>query len=181
MEERRSSEGSFCAASSINSRSSGKSFSVGRATTNSHGLRDVERQFEKKPGVKRIILLGDSVVEGINYVDDNETIARQLETQFAGQQTEVLNLGTAGYCTQAEVELLKMKGLRYRPDFVLHVFTPNDFQNFNPEHTLEGTIWKQPLAQWNCMFDEANEVEEQEAKLAADRAEFERLKAVTFK
>ena len=52
--------------------------------TNSHGQRDIERSIDKPHGVRRIILLGDSVVEGdgirIRQVDD--LISRQLEMLY---------------------------------------------------------------------------------------------------
>jgi hypothetical protein len=40
--------------------------------TNSHGLRDIERQYQKPDDVIRVLLVGDSVVAGtsINELDD---------------------------------------------------------------------------------------------------------------
>ena len=120
-------------------------FPAGTATSNAHGLRDRERIIDKPPGGKRVLLLGDSVVEGINYVADDQTISHQLEELFQGDSTEVLNVGTSGYCTRAEVELLKQKGLQFSPDTVVLVFVFNDFRNFNPEHTTAGGVIERPL------------------------------------
>jgi len=96
--------------------------------TNLHGQRDIERQWEKAPDVRRVLVLGDSVVigDGIQKLDD--TIPRQLEKLIQGEGIEVLNLGVSGYNTRAEVELLKVKGVKYRPDVVILVLTENDFQ-----------------------------------------------------
>ncbi|UCG48425.1 MAG: tetratricopeptide repeat protein [Phycisphaerales bacterium] len=108
--------------------------------TNSHGQRDSERTLEKPDGVRRILLLGDSVVEGYG-LRESETISRQLEDLYGGRSTEVLNFGVSAYCTLAEVELLEVKGLRFDPDVVIIVFVENDFDNFNREaFPLGGSI-----------------------------------------
>jgi Flp pilus assembly protein TadD/lysophospholipase L1-like esterase len=100
--------------------------------TNSHGQRDRERTLQKPDGVRRVLLLGDSVVEGYG-LRESETISRQLEDLYPDGSTEVLNFGVSAYCTRAEVELLEAKGLRFEPDVVVLVFVENDFDNFNRE------------------------------------------------
>ncbi|REK26610.1 MAG: hypothetical protein DWQ42_08570 [Planctomycetota bacterium] len=123
-------------------------YAVGLATTNAYGLRDVPREIEAAQGVRRIVLLGDSVVEGINYVGDDETISRQLEQMFP-DGTEVFNVGVSGYCTLAEIELLKLKALQFSPDVVVVVFARNDFMNFHPEFAREGSILERPaVVKW---------------------------------
>lgn len=108
--------------------------------TNSHGQRDAERTLDKPDGVRRILLLGDSVVEGYG-LRESETISRRLEDLYGDGSTEVLNFGVSAYCTRAEVELLEVKGLRFDPDVVVLVFVENDFDNFNREaFPLGGTI-----------------------------------------
>ena len=99
--------------------------------TNSHGQRDIERSYAKPPGRKRILVLGDSVVAGTGIRDLNDTISRQLEKLYVNENVEVLNFGVDGYCTRAEVELLKVRGLKYQPDLVILVFTINDYFNIN--------------------------------------------------
>jgi len=123
-----------------------REFAVGRATSNSHGLRDVERAIAKPTGTRRIIMLGDSIVEGINYNDDDHTISRQLEKLYAqeNEPVEVLNFGTAGYCTRSEVALLEKKGIAFSPDVVVLVFCPNDYNNFNPIHATAGGTFPRP-------------------------------------
>jgi Flp pilus assembly protein TadD/lysophospholipase L1-like esterase len=100
--------------------------------TNSHGQRDRKRILQKPDGVRRILLLGDSVVEGYG-LRESETISRQLEDLYPDGATEVLNFGVSAYCTRAEIELLEVKGLRFDPDVVILVFVENDFDNFNRE------------------------------------------------
>jgi len=100
--------------------------------TNSHGQRDRERTLQKPDGVRRVLLFGDSVIEGYG-LRESETISRQLEDLYPDGSTEVLNFGVSAYCTRAEVELLEVKGLRFDPDVVVLVFVENDFDNFNRE------------------------------------------------
>jgi Flp pilus assembly protein TadD/lysophospholipase L1-like esterase len=115
--------------------------------TNAHGLRDQERTLEKPPGIRRILLLGDSVVEGYK-LRENETISRQLESRYSDRRTEVLNFGVSAYCTRAEVELLRTKGLDFSPDVVVLLFVENDFDNFNREaFPLGGTVQRPALVE----------------------------------
>lgn len=99
-------------------------------STNSHGQRDVERTLAKPPNVRRVLLLGASVVEGVGIRDLDDTMSRQLE-QTLGDGTQVLNFGVSAYCTRAKVELLRTKGLAFSPDVVVLVFARSDFDNFN--------------------------------------------------
>jgi tetratricopeptide (TPR) repeat protein len=100
--------------------------------TNSHGQRDRERTLVKPEGVRRVLLLGDSVVEG-HGLPESETMSQQLEALYSDGSTEVLNFGVSAYCTLAEIELLGVKGVRFDPDVVVLVFVENDFDNFNRE------------------------------------------------
>ena len=98
--------------------------------TNAHGLRDHERSL-KKSAKKRVLLLGDSVVEGYG-LPQQATISNQLEIVANGEY-EALNFGVSAYCTLAEIELLETKGIQFDPDIVVLVFVENDFDNFNRE------------------------------------------------
>ena len=100
--------------------------------TNSHGQRDKERTLQKPEGIRRVLLLGDSVVEGYG-LPEADTISHRLEALHTGGSTEVLNFGVSAYCTRAEIELLEVKGLRFDPDVVVLAFVENDFDNFNRE------------------------------------------------
>lgn len=99
--------------------------------TNAHGQRDVERSVEKPPGVRRVILLGDSVVESMEVRDIEQVMHRRMERLFPAGTVEVLNFGVNGYCTLSEIELLRVKGLAFKPDVVMVVFVDNDFNSFN--------------------------------------------------
>ncbi len=114
-------------------RSDAKDLPFDYRAINSHGFRDVERQYAKPPGAKRIILLGDSVVVGYRIGQIDQLMSRQLEMLYGRENVEVLNMAVTGYCTRSEVELLRVRGVKYDPDIVILVFVENDFRNFNPE------------------------------------------------
>jgi len=116
---------------------------------NSHGLRDVERQYAKPAGTKRILLVGDSVVVGYRIKEIDQLMSRQLEMLYGDEKVEVLNVAVTGYCTRAEVELLRVLGLKYDPDAVILVFVENDFRNFNPESIgADGVVDRPAAASW---------------------------------
>jgi lysophospholipase L1-like esterase len=95
--------------------------------TNSFGFRDQELLLPKPPGMKRILLLGDSVTLGWG-VDVNEGYADVLEAKLNSggkRQYEVINTAVGNYNTQMEVDILE-KYLFLEPDIVLVGFFPND-------------------------------------------------------
>ena len=62
-----------------NYRNDSPNFIVNYRSTNSHGQRDREREVEKPPGTRRILVLGDSVVEGagVKKLDHTEDLTVQ--------------------------------------------------------------------------------------------------------
>ena len=112
--------------------------------TNAHGFRDHEREYTKPKDVKRILIVGDSVVVGHGVREIEDLMTTRLQALYPENQVEVLNLAVAGYCTRAEVELLKEKGLKYDPDLVILVFVQNDFTNFQRETQLIDGIRERP-------------------------------------
>ena len=133
-----------------NCRSDNPDFIQTYERTNSHGQRDKERTLAKPAGVGRILVLGDSVVEGYG-LRESETISRRLEDLYADGSTEVLNFGVSAYCTRAEIELLEVKGVQFDPDVVILVFVENDFDNFNREAFPLGETTDRP-ALVNALF-----------------------------
>lgn len=136
-------------------RSDAENLSFDYRVINSHGLRDIEREFTKPPGTKRIVLLGDSVVVGYRIREIDQLMSRQLEMLYGNEKIEVLNLAITGYCTRAEVELLRVLGVKYDPDAVIMVFVENDFRNFNPESVgADGVAGRPTAANW--MFEKSH-------------------------
>jgi len=93
---------------------------------NRRGLRGPERDDAKAPGVRRVLLLGDSFVEGYT-VDEDRTVRAVLERLLAPEgPAEVLNGGTHGYSTDQELLFFEAEGRRYAPDEVVLLFYYND-------------------------------------------------------
>jgi lysophospholipase L1-like esterase len=92
--------------------------------------RDGYRGGEPTPGegVRRIVLLGDSVSFGLG-VDQDRLFAARLEQRLRRdlrQPWDVLNLGIFAYHTGHELETLETDGLKHRPEIVLVQFYMND-------------------------------------------------------
>lgn len=96
---------------------------------NSWGHRGPERQLEKAAGVRRVVVLGDSVAFG--FCNQRETIppakvfGAVLEDRLGGD-FEVINLGVTGYDAVQEVRRLERDGIEWDPDLVLVAATVND-------------------------------------------------------
>ncbi|MCP3958352.1 MAG: hypothetical protein GY719_10915 [bacterium] len=98
---------------------------------NSAGFFDDEFSVERRPGVSRIVVLGDSftvgfeVGRGRNFPDALERLLNDSGTE-AGPW-EVYNLGMDGIGTVEESLLFDRDAVAYRPDVVLLAFYRNDF------------------------------------------------------
>ncbi len=92
-------------------------------TINSKGLVDRERAYERAPGVRRVLLLGDSMTEAMQ-VPIERRFASLIETNLGGRGTpvEVINGGVAAFGTDNELLFFRNEGVKYRPDVVLLVF-----------------------------------------------------------
>ena len=99
-----------------------------RGSGNSLGFRDREHAHEARAGTYRILVLGDSIGEGLRIEEDERIFPRRLEARLRafGLDAEVLNFSVNGYNTLQEVETLKEKGLGFRPDLVLVAYCLND-------------------------------------------------------
>lgn len=91
---------------------------------NSQGYRGDIFPIEREEKKIRILFLGDSVVEGL-YVHSKERFTERLN-QKLGDNYEVINLGVVGYNFLQEMEYLKVKGIKYNPDYVIFGITYND-------------------------------------------------------
>jgi hypothetical protein len=97
---------------------------------NSRGLRDREIEPAKPAGGYRVLVLGDSFVEGAQ-VPVEDTVSRRLEPLLAsvapGRPVEAINAGNAGFGTAQELLFLEHEGASYQPDVVVLVyFVDND-------------------------------------------------------
>jgi hypothetical protein len=99
---------------------------------NSKGLRDREFPYEKPPGTRRILCLGDSFTFGYGVRAD-ETFAKLLERSLneggsSGSRWEALNAGIGSTGTAQQLALYETECYKYSPDIVVVCFCPaNDF------------------------------------------------------
>ncbi len=91
---------------------------------NERGYRGKVFPFKKKNNVKRIVFLGDSVVEGFQIAPEKRFT--ELLDNLLGEKYEILNLGVQGYNLRQEVEYLKIAGIDYQPDYVIFGICFND-------------------------------------------------------
>lgn len=108
----------------------------GRAAVriNQLGLRDREILPVKTPGIYRILILGDSMVEALQVALEQTfvKVTEALLNRWANGKTqfEVINAGVSGYGTAQEYLWLKHDGIWLHPDLVvLAFFVGNDVRN----------------------------------------------------
>jgi hypothetical protein len=87
-----------------------------KLTVNRRGYRGREHPYERTPGRKRVVVLGDSISFG-EGVADERTFSALLEERLPG--LEVVNLAVGGYGSDQALIRLEEEGLRYRPDVVV--------------------------------------------------------------
>jgi hypothetical protein len=107
---------------------------------NELGFRDTERGYRAAPGVFRVLVLGDSFVEGYT-VPLEQVVSKVLESRLdaPGCRAEVLNAGVSAYSTDQELLLYQQEGSRYRPQVVALFFYYNDVL-----HTLRTHYYGRP-------------------------------------
>ncbi len=101
-----------------------RDFSI-QVSINSRGLRDEEYPLARTQK-KRMLVLGDSFAWGFG-VERRERFTEVLGARHA--DWELINAAVSGYGTDQELLYLKYRGLDFRPDVVLLLFTENDFDS----------------------------------------------------
>lgn len=87
----------------------------------SRGLRGVEKPYTLSPDTFRILILGDSFVEGhgVDLEDSLPVILEQnLDGTIPGIKFDVVAHGVSGFSTDQELLWLESEGLKYRPDLI---------------------------------------------------------------
>jgi hypothetical protein len=91
---------------------------------NREGMRGPDWTSFKPPGVRRLALLGDSMIASV-ATDEDKTLARRLEdllTRDSAAAWQVLNFGVSSSSTGTELVLYREVAARYQPDVVLCAF-----------------------------------------------------------
>jgi hypothetical protein len=108
-----------------------------RETINSRGMRGPHYPYEPAASTIRVLLLGDSFVEGYS-VDEPDLFSILLEKKLNSPErpkAEVINMGTGGYSTDQEYLAYLAEGRRYAPDLVILFFYHNDLlYNLQPSY-----------------------------------------------
>ena len=108
----------------------GPDSSLTSVSINSKGLRDREIDYEKPPGVRRAIVLGDSFAWGYGLKTE-ERFSNILDEMFT--ETQVINMGVVGYSTDQECLLFEREGVKYQPELVILLIHDTDiFHNGLP-------------------------------------------------
>src|ERR1700756_5486027 len=105
---------------------------VRKLNFNSRGFRDRDHSFEKDEGIKRIIFLGDSYTAGLQYSDE-EIFTSCFEQILNANNSnkikyEIMNVSIPAWATDQEYIYLRGEGIRYHPDYVLLMISPNDIR-----------------------------------------------------
>lgn len=105
--------------------------------TNNQSLReDFDTSFEKLPGERRILVLGDSQTAGA-LVENKDAYANVLEDLLnednENNDFEVLNGGVSGYSPVQEWLWFRQRGVRYKPDItIIGFYVGNDLYEMRP-------------------------------------------------
>lgn len=102
---------------------------------NSHGFRGPEFNINKY-NKTRILVLGDSVVFGWG-VPQSDIFALQLQNILKNLRNdiEVIPAGVGSWNTRSEYEYLKVKGISFEPNIIVHLITSNDIYPKKIGHT----------------------------------------------
>ncbi|HEY4311450.1 MAG TPA: SGNH/GDSL hydrolase family protein [Pirellulales bacterium] len=98
---------------------------------NHHGMRGPDVPYEKRPGVRRIAVVGDSMIAAVATDEDKTLVCRladRLNASPADARFEVLNFGISASSTGQELVLYRELVRKFQPDIVICAFcVANDF------------------------------------------------------
>ncbi len=106
---------------------------------NREGFNDINHSYEKRNGVKRIMILGDSYTGGYDYPIP-ETFCGVVQSLLNGHgkgEYEVMNCATPAWSTEQQYSYFIHEGIKYKPDYVLMVVAPNDIRETFTRHILQ--------------------------------------------
>lgn len=100
-----------------------------RCGANSLGFFDAEHELSKPPATFRILVIGDSVAQGLG-VPEGSSFGMQLQAllreEYALPNIEVIIMARSGYTTSQELIVLTDTGLSFDPDLIVWSYVLND-------------------------------------------------------
>jgi len=102
-----------------------------KVTTNAQGFRGTDLPPAAEETGFQIVGIGDSFMFGQGVANDQNyltVLEKRLNAVFPARTTQVVNTAVPGYNTVMEIETLKGKGLRYRPNLVILEIVGNDLE-----------------------------------------------------
>jgi lysophospholipase L1-like esterase len=113
--------------------------------TNALGFRGDAVEPVRAPGVRRVAVVGDSVVFGQTVAED-DTVSAALARRLAaaGGRWEVINAGVPGYDAVSEARLLERTVLPLRPEAVVVGTSLNDYDP-TPVYSPTGVLVRKDL------------------------------------
>jgi lysophospholipase L1-like esterase len=99
-------------------------------TINERGYRGADVPFDRTPGKRRVLFLGDSITFGYG-VRDSEVVTERVRSLLRqqGVDVEIVNTAVPSYNTEQEVASFERDGQRYRPDWVVVGVCWNDIND----------------------------------------------------
>lgn len=126
---------------------------VARVSINALGLRGPLAPRERRPGVRRVVTLGDSYTFGVG-VEDDETYPARLRDVLAETlgDAEVLNVSFPSWNVRDALRAYREIARPYGPDVVVFGFTNDDMAPTNPgvrytDNVLYRSVGRTALAQ----------------------------------
>jgi hypothetical protein len=128
-----------------------------RIITNSEGFVGKDYPIEKDENTTRIAVIGDSYVAALQ-VDTEKNFVSLLEKELnknPSQKFEVMNFGVGGQGTFEELARYYHYVRKYKPDYVVLVFYPNDFEN-NQYYLQYKDLVLEDKPLWDIPLSDAN-------------------------
>lgn len=115
-----------------------------KVTFNKYGFRDRDHAPQKAAGTKRIMVVGDSYTFGGTDYSDEDLFTFQLEDKLNGGENksiryEVMNASVPAWATDQQLTYLQNEGMRYKPDYLILMTSPNDFREIYGKRMYELT------------------------------------------
>jgi len=115
--------------------------------SNSMGFRSPEIKTEKRAGVRRVLVLGDSFTFAFGTKRENTypVVLERLLEESRETDLEIVNMGVSGYGSKDEAAIFLNRGAKLDPDLVIMQYFLND-PNIGPVQPLSAHY--RPVKWW---------------------------------